>query len=67
MRLERDLEVYGVFRMQANNLVIKLWGEKRFSTPGLKLKNHVDLVELLGIADTKRGSIDLHFGDLLIL
>nr|6GIR_A Chain A, Serine--tRNA ligase, cytoplasmic [Arabidopsis thaliana] len=41
---------------EANNLVIKLWGEKRFSTPGLKLKNHVDLVELLGIADTKRGA-----------
>ncbi|KAG7552109.1 Class I and II aminoacyl-tRNA synthetase tRNA-binding arm [Arabidopsis thaliana x Arabidopsis arenosa] len=41
---------------EANNLVIKLFGEKRFSTPDLKLKNHVDLVELLGIADTKRGA-----------
>lgn len=44
--------------MQANNLVIKVWGERLVATPGLKLKNHVDLVELLGIADTKRGSID---------
>ncbi|KAG7556703.1 Aminoacyl-tRNA synthetase class II [Arabidopsis suecica] len=41
---------------EANNLVIKLFGEKRFSTHDLKLKNHVDLVELLGIADTKRGA-----------
>ncbi|CAE6124100.1 unnamed protein product [Arabidopsis arenosa] len=41
---------------EANNLVIKLFGEKRFSTLDLKLKNHVDLVELLCIADTKRGA-----------
>ncbi|PPR84574.1 hypothetical protein GOBAR_AA36143 [Gossypium barbadense] len=38
---------------EANNAVIRTWGEKR-SEP--KLKNHVDLVELLGIADTKKGA-----------
>ncbi|CAI0419624.1 unnamed protein product [Linum tenue] len=38
---------------QANNAVIRVWGEKRTEQ---KLKNHVDLVELLGIADTKKGA-----------
>lgn len=38
---------------EANNAVIRTWGEKR-SEP--KLKNHVDLVELLGMADTKKGA-----------
>ncbi|PSS21313.1 Serine--tRNA ligase [Actinidia chinensis var. chinensis] len=38
---------------EANNAIIRSWGEKR-SEP--KLKNHVELVELLGIADTKKGS-----------
>ncbi|MFQ6662803.1 hypothetical protein Gotur_030527 [Gossypium turneri] len=38
---------------EANNAVIRTWGEKR-SEP--KLKNHVDVVELLGIADTKKGA-----------
>ncbi|KAI5656660.1 hypothetical protein M9H77_25453 [Catharanthus roseus] len=38
---------------EANNAVIRTWGEKR-SEP--KLKNHVELVELLGIADTKKGA-----------
>lgn len=42
--------------MQANNAVTKVWGEKLVASPGLKLKNHVDLVELLDIADTKRGT-----------
>jgi seryl-tRNA synthetase len=37
---------------QANNKVIRSWGEKRLEP---KLKNHVDLVELLGIADLKKG------------
>jgi len=32
--------------------VVRSWGEKRVEP---KLKNHVDLVELLGIADTKKG------------
>ncbi|KAK2972488.1 hypothetical protein RJ640_017660 [Escallonia rubra] len=36
-----------------NNAVVRSWGEKR-SEP--KLKNHVELVELLGIADTKKGA-----------
>lgn len=40
------------FVLQANNAVIRVWGEKR---SGPKLKNHVELVELLGIADTKKG------------
>ncbi|XP_057501445.1 serine--tRNA ligase [Actinidia eriantha] len=38
---------------EANNAIIQSWGEKR-SEP--KLKNHVELVELLGIADTKKGA-----------
>lgn len=39
---------------QAENAVARCWGEKR-SEP--KLKNHVELVELLGIADLKKGKI----------
>ncbi|RYR04811.1 hypothetical protein Ahy_B06g084586 isoform C [Arachis hypogaea] len=38
---------------EANNAVIRTWGEKRVEP---KLKNHVDLVDLLGIADTKKGN-----------
>ncbi|KAJ7977986.1 serine--tRNA ligase-like [Quillaja saponaria] len=38
---------------EANNAVIRSWGEKRLEP---KLKNHVDLVELLGIADLKKGA-----------
>ncbi|KAF2310175.1 hypothetical protein GH714_007068 [Hevea brasiliensis] len=40
---------------EANNAVIRVWGEKR-SEP--KLKNHVELVELLGIADTKKDFLE---------
>ncbi|WCJ40032.1 Serine--tRNA ligase cytoplasmic [Euphorbia peplus] len=38
---------------EANNAIVRTWGEKRSET---KLKNHVDLVELLGIADIKKGA-----------
>ncbi|KAL2491889.1 Serine--tRNA ligase [Abeliophyllum distichum] len=38
---------------EANNAIVRSWGEKR---TGTKLKNHVELVELLGIADTKKGT-----------
>ncbi|KAL7170640.1 hypothetical protein ACSBR2_035508 [Camellia fascicularis] len=38
---------------EANNAIIRSWGEKRLEP---KLKNHVDLVELLGIADIKKGA-----------
>ncbi|KAL0299129.1 UNVERIFIED_CONTAM: Serine--tRNA ligase [Sesamum radiatum] len=38
---------------EANNAIIRSWGEK-WTAP--KLKNHVELVELLGIADTKKGA-----------
>ncbi|KAH0940029.1 hypothetical protein HID58_007490 [Brassica napus] len=41
---------------EANNAVNDVWGEKLVASPGFKLKNHVDLVELLDIADTKRGA-----------
>ncbi|CAH8357580.1 unnamed protein product [Eruca vesicaria subsp. sativa] len=41
---------------EANNAVTKVWGEKLVAPPGMKLKNHVGLVELLDIADTKRGA-----------
>ncbi|KAH6802427.1 seryl-tRNA synthetase / serine-tRNA ligase [Perilla frutescens var. frutescens] len=36
-----------------NNAIIRSWGEKRMEP---KLKNHVELVELLGIADLKKGA-----------
>ncbi|EPS69221.1 hypothetical protein M569_05545, partial [Genlisea aurea] len=38
---------------EENNAVIRSWGEKRTE---LKLKNHVDLVELLDVVDTKKGA-----------
>ncbi|KAG9136489.1 hypothetical protein Leryth_018961 [Lithospermum erythrorhizon] len=38
---------------EANNSVVRTWGEKRTEA---KLKNHVELVELLGIADLKKGA-----------
>ncbi|KAF7154756.1 hypothetical protein RHSIM_Rhsim01G0058000 [Rhododendron simsii] len=38
---------------EANNVIIRSWGQKRVEP---KLKNHVELVELLGIADTKKGA-----------
>ncbi|OVA05496.1 Aminoacyl-tRNA synthetase [Macleaya cordata] len=38
---------------EANNAVVRSWGEKRMEP---KLKNHVELVELLGIADLKKGA-----------
>ncbi|KAL2934754.1 Serine--tRNA ligase [Bienertia sinuspersici] len=38
---------------EANNAVIRTWGERRLEP---KLKNHVELVELLGIVDSKKGS-----------
>ncbi|XP_050892931.1 serine--tRNA ligase [Lathyrus oleraceus] len=38
---------------EANNVVVRTWGDKRVEP---KLKNHVDLVDLLGIADLKKGA-----------
>ncbi|KAL1549674.1 serine--tRNA ligase [Salvia divinorum] len=38
---------------EGNNAVIRSWGEKRMEP---NLKNHVELVELLGIADLKKGA-----------
>ncbi|XP_057960464.1 serine--tRNA ligase [Malania oleifera] len=38
---------------EANNAIIRSWGEKRTEP---KLRNHVELVELLGIADIKKGA-----------
>ncbi|RZC68449.1 hypothetical protein C5167_031677 [Papaver somniferum] len=38
---------------EANNLVVRTWGVKRTEP---KLKNHVELVELFGIADLKKGA-----------
>lgn len=37
--------------------MIRAWGEKRVEK---KLRNHVDLVELLGIADLKKGIWTFH-------
>ena len=39
---------------EANNAVIRSWGEKRMQEPALK--NHVELVKLLGVADFERGA-----------
>ncbi|XP_020245694.1 serine--tRNA ligase [Asparagus officinalis] len=38
---------------EANNLVVRTWGERRLEG---KLRNHVDLVDMLGIADLKNGA-----------
>lgn len=38
---------------EANNVVIRSWGEKRLEP---RLKNHVELTKLLGIADTEKGA-----------
>lgn len=38
---------------EANNAVVRSWGEKRVEP---KLKDHVELVELLGIVDSKKGA-----------
>ncbi|KAL5783659.1 hypothetical protein ACOSP7_008688 [Xanthoceras sorbifolium] len=59
--LKSKLEIVGnlvhdsvpVSNDEANNAVIRTWGEKRVEP---KLKNHVELVELLGIADLKKGA-----------
>lgn len=59
--LKAKLEVVGnlvhdsvpVSNDEANNAIVRTWGEKRMEP---KLKNHVELVELLGIADLKRGA-----------
>ncbi|XP_059438843.1 serine--tRNA ligase [Corylus avellana] len=60
-QLNSKLEVIGNFvhdsvpvsNDEANNAVVRSWGEKRLEP---KLKNHVELVELLGIADLKKGT-----------
>ncbi|KAL6553561.1 hypothetical protein OROGR_007403 [Orobanche gracilis] len=39
---------------EANNVVVRAWGEKRTEP---NLKNHVELVELLEIVDLKKGAI----------
>ncbi|KAK9124251.1 hypothetical protein Sjap_013853 [Stephania japonica] len=39
---------------EANNLVVRSWGEKRAEE---NFRNHVELVELLGIADFKKGAL----------
>ncbi|KAI5326464.1 PREDICTED: serine--tRNA ligase [Prunus dulcis] len=60
-QLNSKLEVIGnlvhdsvpISNDEENNAVIRSWGEKRMEP---KLKNHVELVELLGIADLKKGA-----------
>ncbi|KAH7543080.1 serine--tRNA ligase isoform X1 [Ziziphus jujuba] len=60
-QLNSKLEIIGnlihdtvpVSKDEADNAVIRSWGEKRVEP---KLKNHVELVELLGIADLKKGA-----------
>ncbi|KAL2330649.1 hypothetical protein Fmac_018230 [Flemingia macrophylla] len=40
---------------EANNVMVRSWGEKKLEP---KLRNHVDLVELLEIVDTKKALIN---------
>ncbi|PWA76874.1 Aminoacyl-tRNA synthetase, class II [Artemisia annua] len=42
-----------VSQNEADNEIMRTWGEKR---EGSKLRNHVDLVDLLGMADLKKGA-----------
>ncbi|GKE62768.1 serine--tRNA ligase, partial [Tanacetum coccineum] len=42
-----------VSKDEKNNTVVETWGKKRVEPT---LKNHVELVELLGIADLKKGA-----------
>lgn len=44
--------------------MIRTWGEKRVEP---KLKNHVELVELLGLVDMKKGKIFLHIKVVCII
>ncbi|XP_050237998.1 serine--tRNA ligase-like [Mercurialis annua] len=44
---------------EADNVVTRNWGEKRMEP---NLKNHVELVELLGVAETKRGTHESRLG-----
>lgn len=55
-----DWPIHWLRCLQANNAVIRSWGEKLSVPQGQKLKNHVELVELLGIADTKKGDNTTH-------
>ncbi|CAG7860064.1 unnamed protein product [Brassica rapa] len=41
---------------EADNPVVKVWGEKPVFAPGQKVMNHVDLVEKTFIADNRRGA-----------
>ncbi|KAL8129163.1 hypothetical protein V2J09_018318 [Rumex salicifolius] len=60
-RLNAKLETVGnlvhhsvpVSNDEINNVVIRTWGEKRVEP---ELKNHVELVKLLGIADIEKGT-----------
>ncbi|KAM3218837.1 serine-tRNA ligase [Capsicum annuum] len=59
--LDSKLEIIGnlvhdsvpVSNDEANNAIVRSWGERRTEKG---LKNHVDLVEALGIADTTKGA-----------
>ncbi|TQE05090.1 hypothetical protein C1H46_009242 [Malus baccata] len=60
-QLNSKLEIVGnlvhdsvpISKDEENNAVVRSWGDKRVEP---KLKNHVELVELLGIADLKKGA-----------
>ena len=41
-----------LFKSQANNVALRSWGQTRMEP---KLRNHVELIKLTGIADTKTG------------
>lgn len=59
--LHKKLEIVGnlvhdsvpISNDEENNLVVRSWGEKRV---GEKLRNHVELVQLLAIADLAKGA-----------
>jgi seryl-tRNA synthetase len=50
----RISESFIKLNLQANNEVVRTWGERREE---LNLKNHVELVQLLGIADLDKGTL----------
>ncbi|KAM3378186.1 serine-tRNA ligase [Capsicum galapagoense] len=53
-----DDELCGFFSFIANNAIVRSWGERRTEKG---FKNHVDLVEALGIADLTKGKGYIEF------
>nr|GEV73707.1 serine--tRNA ligase-like [Tanacetum cinerariifolium] len=52
-RAEQQQQNYFYENLGADNEIMRTWGERREES---KLRNHVDLVDLLGMADLKKGA-----------